>query len=86
MGIHLRVKPKPMAKKRTAIADLAAIGARIRQLRGGILQEELADYLRISQGQLSKIERGRLAPSVEALLRLSERFSESVDWILAGRD
>ncbi len=73
-----------MAKKRTVKADLVAIGRRIRQLRGGIRQEELAEYLGISQGQLSKIERGRLTPSVEVLLRLSERFSKSIDWIPGG--
>jgi hypothetical protein len=37
--------------------DLPAIGSRIRALRGEILQEELAGYLHIRQGQLSKIER-----------------------------
>jgi transcriptional regulator with XRE-family HTH domain len=65
-------------------ADLSAIGSRIRALRGDILQEDLAGYLRIRQGQLSKIERGKAAPSVEVLLQLSERFHRTVDWILQG--
>jgi len=63
-------------------ADLSAIGSRIRALRGDILQEDLAGYLHIRQGQLSKIERGKAAPSVEVLVLLSERFHKSVDWIL----
>lgn len=65
-------------------ADLLAIGSRIRTLRGDILQEELAAYLHIRQGQLSKVERGKAAPSVDVLLLLSERFHKSVDWILRG--
>jgi transcriptional regulator with XRE-family HTH domain len=64
--------------------DLAAIGSRIKKLRGTILQEELAAYLDVSQGHLSKIERGKVAPSLEILLLLSDRFRKSVDWILRG--
>jgi len=66
-------------------ANLAAIGGRIRELRGDVLQEELAAFLGISQGQLSKVERGKLAPTAEILLRLVERFGKSADWILSGK-
>ena len=65
-------------------ADLQAIGARIRELRGNMFQEDLAAYLEISQGQLSKIERGKLAPTPETLIRLVEKFGKSADWILTG--
>ena len=68
-----------------ARADLRAIGARIRELRGAMLQEELAEFLGISQGQLSRIERGKLGPTAEVLLRLLEKFGTSADWILTGR-
>jgi transcriptional regulator with XRE-family HTH domain len=66
------------------LADLEAIGSRIRELRGEMLQEELAEYLGISQGQLSKVERGKLAPTVELLVRLVKRFGKPADWILTG--
>ena len=66
-------------------ADLKSIGSRIRQLREGILQEELAAFLGISQGQLSKIERGKLGPSADTLIRLVHRFGKSADWILTGK-
>ena len=69
-----------------ARADLRAIGARIRELRGAMLQEELAEFLGISQGQLSRIERGKLGPTAEVLLRLLEKFGTSSDWILTGRN
>jgi transcriptional regulator with XRE-family HTH domain len=49
-----------------------------------MLQEALAEYLHIRQGQLSKIERGRSAPTLEVLVLLSERFGKSIDWILRG--
>lgn len=64
--------------------DLVAIGSRIRKLRGDVYQEEMAEYLGISQGHLSKIERGKGAPTIEALFLLSERFHKSIDWILRG--
>jgi len=73
-----------MAARSKAKADLKAIGERIREIRGEVLQEELAVYLGISQGQLSKIERGKMAPTVESLVRLSDRFGKSVDWIVRG--
>jgi transcriptional regulator with XRE-family HTH domain len=64
--------------------DLLAIGSRIRALRGETLQEALAEYLHITQGQLSKIERGRSAPTLEVLVLLSDRFGKSIDWIVRG--
>lgn len=67
-----------------AKVDLAAIGQRIRKIRGQILQEELCGYLNVTQGHLSKIERGKIAPSLEMLILLSDRFHRSIDWILRG--
>ncbi len=51
-----------------------------------MFQQELAKYLEISQGQLSKIERGKLAPTPEILIRLIEKFGKTADWILMGND
>ena len=75
-----------LIKGRRKSADLQAIGSRIRELRGQMLQEDLAAYLGVSQGQLSKIERGKLGPTAEVLLRLIERYGKSADWILTGED
>lgn len=66
--------------------DLTAVGSRIKKLRGTMLQEELAIYLHVSQGHLSKIERGKIAPSLEMLISLTERFHKTIDWILRGDD
>ena len=75
-----------MSDRRTSRLDLKAIGERIRALRGNQLQEEIAPKIGISQGQLSKIESGRMAPSLETLVRLASRFDKSLDWIVTGQD
>ena len=75
-----------MSKAVSAKVDLEGIGWRIRSLRNEMLQEDLAKYLGISQGQLSKIERGKLGPTVEILIRLVKKFGKSADWILMGQD
>jgi DNA-binding XRE family transcriptional regulator len=66
--------------------DLIAIGSRIKGLRGALLQNELAALLDVTQGHLSKIESGKIAPSLEILLSLSAKFEKTVDWILRGGD
>jgi len=75
-----------VSKAVSAKVDLEGIGRRIRSLRNEMLQEDLARYLGISQGQLSKIERGKLGPTVEILIRLVLKFGKSADWILMGQD
>jgi len=75
-----------MSDRRTLSLDLKAIGERIRALRGTQLQEELAPKIGISQGQLSKIESGRMAPALETLVRLANRFEKSLDWIVTGQE
>jgi len=73
--MSLRNKPKP---------DLKEIGLRIRGLRGDMRQEELASQLGVSQGQLSKVERGKVAPTFEILLGVATKFGKSLDWIVRG--
>lgn len=81
---YSRLSTEFVPRKSKASADLAAIGQRIRQLRGSERQDDFAPALGITQGQLSKIERGLLAPSVDVLVRLGRRSKKSVDWILTG--
>ena len=69
---------------RTHKPDLKAIGARIRRLRDKIRQEEFADQLGISQGQLSKVERGKTPPTLDMLVVLANRFHTTLDWIVRG--
>ena len=64
--------------------NLKALGSRIRGLRGNLRQEELARRLGVSQGQLSKVERGRLAPTLQMLVALATHFGRTLDWIVWG--
>jgi transcriptional regulator with XRE-family HTH domain len=65
--------------------DLDAIGQRIRQIRGEVTQEDFAQSLGISQAQLSKYELGQSALPLGALVKLSQKFGRTADWILTGR-
>jgi len=49
-------------------------------------QEVFASELGLSQGQLSKVERGKSAPTLETLLRLASAFGKTLDWIVLGKD
>jgi transcriptional regulator with XRE-family HTH domain len=60
------------------------MGTRIRQVREDDLQEEFAAYIGVSQGQLSKIENGKMAPALETLVRIAARAERSLDWIVWG--
>ena len=58
---------KPHTIKRDS-PDLKALGKRLRELRGfDLTQEEFAKELGISQSQLSKYERGIVAPPADVL-------------------
>lgn len=64
--------------------DLKAMGSRIRDLRADVRQEDFAIQLGISQGHLSKVERGQLAPTLEIVLKLAVRFNKTLDWLVRG--
>jgi transcriptional regulator with XRE-family HTH domain len=66
-------------------SPLKMLGRRIRQLRGfDVTQGEFAKRLAISQSQLSKYERGLVAPPADVLIRIKEQFGVSIDWLLTG--
>ena len=65
--------------------DYAAIGRRIREIRGFELnQAEFGKIIGIGQSQVSKYERGDILPPVEILLRIAVEGRKSVDWLLTG--
>ncbi len=73
-----------MSHRKGPKSELREIGLRIRALRGDTRQEDLASQLGVSQGQLSKVERGKVAPTLEILLGLATKFGKSLDWIVKG--
>lgn len=61
---------------------------RIKQLRTamGIKQTELCKLLGVTQGSLSGWETGRYEPDIPALVKMSEIFDVSLDYLLGRTD
>jgi transcriptional regulator with XRE-family HTH domain len=47
-------------------------------------QADFARLLEISQGQLSKFEKGLAIPGGELLIRLNDLFGVNIHWLLTG--
>lgn len=67
--------------------DWKKIGQRIRELRGFYMrQEELARRIGVSQGHLSRIERGEKEIGAQILLNIARAFGKSIEWLLTGKE
>ena len=78
-------KSRPMVRRKAGTVDWESVGRRIRELRGfHMAQKEFAKRIGVSQGHLSYIERGEKEIGAEILLRISQEFGKSIEWILAG--
>ena len=70
----------------TSKIDWKAVGRRLRELRGFHMnQAGFARQIGISQGQLSRYEKGKSEVTAEVLLRISQRFGKSIEWVLTGK-
>ena len=70
----------------TSKIDWKAVGRRLRELRGfDMNQAGFARQIGISQGQLSRYEKGKSEITAEVLLRISQRFGKSIEWVLTGK-
>jgi transcriptional regulator with XRE-family HTH domain len=49
-------------------------------------QEEFALRIGVSQGHFSYIERGEKEIGADILLRISEEFEKSIEWLLTGKE
>jgi transcriptional regulator with XRE-family HTH domain len=49
-------------------------------------QEELRGGTGVSQGHFSYIERGEKEIGADILLRISEEFEKSIEWLLTGKE
>lgn len=67
--------------------DIKQSGERIRQLRikNGYTQEKLAHNLNIDRSFYSRIESGQKGCSVDLLVRLSDCFQVSLDYLVLGK-
>ena len=72
---------------RRAAVDWKVVGRRIRELRGfDMTQEEFAQRIGVSQNYLSTMEHGKVQIGAEILLRISQEFGKSIEWLLTGGD
>lgn len=64
------------------------IGYRIKELRvkNQMKQIELANHLYVTPQAVNKWEAGKNAPDISMLIKLSELFNTTVDYILRGKD
>lgn len=74
-------------KARADAIDWAAVGRRIRGLRGfDMTQAEFASRIGVSQSFLSAVEHGRNEAGAGVLLAISREFSKSLEWLLTGEE
>lgn len=70
-----------------AVIDWRAVGRRIRGLRGfDVKQRDFASRIGVSQPYLSSMERGEGEIGAAILLRISQEFGKSIEWLLTGKD
>jgi predicted transcriptional regulator len=82
-----KLRRNPLMTHARASVDWKAVGRRLRGLRGSnVTQKEFARQLGISQGQVSRYEKGKSEVGAEVLLRIQEKFGKGVVWILTGRE
>jgi transcriptional regulator with XRE-family HTH domain len=68
-----------------SIVDWKLVGRRIRELRGfDLTQEEFARRIGVSQNYLSTMEHGKVQIGAEILLKISQQFGKSIEWLLIG--
>ncbi len=65
--------------------DLAAIGERLRGVRGRLTQAAFADRLGLERKTVGRYESGERAPDALALLRLWGEFDADPAWVLTGK-
>lgn len=77
-----------MSRKKIDISELSLekIGGRIKYLRikEGMTQAQLSEIIGLSKGNISSLEKNRYEPSAKSLIKLSELFKVTTDWILLG--
>ena len=73
--------------RRDDAIDWAAVGRRIRELRGlDTSQEAFAKAIGVSQNYLSVMEHGKVEIGAAILLRIGREFGKSMEWLLTGED
>ena len=84
--MYISVKLNVMVPVKFEI-DWKAVGRRVREIRGyNMNQAQFARELDISQGQLSRYEKGSSEIGANALVRLAHISGKTIEWLLIGKD
>lgn len=60
------------------------LSERLRKIRGQLGQKEFAERIGSSQTGVSAYEKGQRKPDYETLIRVSQEFGVTLDWLLLG--
>jgi transcriptional regulator with XRE-family HTH domain len=75
------------SRSKSASVNWKTVGRRVRGLRGfDMNQKDFASRIGVSQGYLSAMERGEGEIGAEILLRISQEFGKSIEWLLTGKE
>ncbi len=77
---------KDLSQDKTTEEVPVTLGERMFRLRGqkNMTQEDIADYLKVSRQTVSKWELDKTVPDIEKLVRLSDLYEVSLDYLLKG--
>lgn len=64
--------------------DLEGIGLRLKEIRGEMTQKDFGAKVGFSRSYVNSVERG-VKPSVEYLVRISQVYKVSIDWVLTAQ-
>lgn len=65
-----------------------SIALRIKELRKlkNVTQKDLSTTIKVDSSQFSKIESGKLQPTIQQLMDISSNFNVSMDWLCFGNE
>src|ERR1017187_4041229 len=76
-----------MSVSRKPEIDWRSVGRRVREIRGfDANQAVFARELGVSQGQLSRYEKGESEIGAAVLLRLARKSGKTIEWLLTGTE
>jgi len=72
----------------TKILDYAKIGAKVRELRlqHDLTQLTFAKKIGVTRVEITKIETGKQKIYLKTLVRISQEFDVSLDWLVFGAE
>lgn len=83
--VFLSISKMPVSRK--AEIDWRSVGHRVREIRGfEANQAAFARELGVSQGQLSRYEKGDSEIGAGVLLRLARKSGKTIEWLLTGSE